>query len=80
MTEIIELFDNNHPTPLLKMWREEDEERLQKLKNPEIEMADTAVARKQALMKQQVMASRIDLSDDEWNQIVELWKRKWGGI
>ena len=51
MTEIIELFDNNHPTPLLKMWREEDEERLQKLKNPEIEMADTAVARKQALMK-----------------------------
>ena len=79
VTRIKEIFENNRPPPLLETWREEDEERLQKLKDPVVELADTAVGRKQALMKQRMMAGGINLSEDEWIQLEETRKRKQGG-
>jgi hypothetical protein len=52
VTRITEIFDSYCSPPLLGMWREENEERLRKLENPEIDLAkNTAVGRKSALMK-----------------------------
>lgn len=51
--------------------------KLQRLKRcSEIEMAITAVGRKQALMRQQFCAARADLLDDKFDQVVKLWTRK----
>jgi hypothetical protein len=41
-----------------------------------IELADTAFGRKQVLLKQQVMAARVDLSDNDWKELEDLRKRK----
>jgi hypothetical protein len=47
------------------------------LKCSEVDLADTAVGRKQELMGQQFRAAAgIDLPDDQFDQIVELRKRK----
>ena len=57
-------------------WTADDEGKLQSLKNAEIELADTAVGRKRELMLQQFRAGGVDLPDDEFDQIIELRKRK----
>jgi len=63
------------PAPI-EGWTADDEGKLQSLKNAEIELADTAVGRKRELMLQQFRAGGVDLPDDEFDQIIELRKRK----
>ena len=60
----------------IEEWTADDEGKLQRLKCSEIDLADTAVGRKKELMQQQFRAGGADLSDDEFNQIIELRKRK----
>ena len=73
-----DIFDNIRSPSAVKEWKACDKEKLNKLMMSEIELAITAYGRKQGLMKQQVMATGVDLSDNDWKQLEELWKRKRG--
>ena len=73
LTEVCQ--SNPVPAPI-EEWTADDEGKLQRLKCSEIDLADTAVGRKKELMRQQFRAGGADLSDDEFNQIIELRKRK----
>ena len=68
VTKMMETFDSNQSPPVHETWTAEDEERLNWLKNSEIDLADTELGRKQALMKHQVLTAGADLNDDEWGQ------------
>ena len=52
VSKMTEIFDSNRPPPVHEMWTAEDEERLNGLKNLEIDLADSALGRKQGLMEQ----------------------------
>ncbi len=41
-------------------------------------MEDTTVGRKKIVLEQQLSAAMLSMSPTKWNQLVELWKRKYG--
>jgi len=63
------------PAPI-EDWTADNEGKLQRLKCADIDLEDTALGRKQALMRLQFLAAGVDMPDDELDQIVELRKRK----
>ena len=74
--KLVEVCQSNPVPAPIEEWTADDEGKLQRLKCSEIDLADTAVGRKKELMRQQFRAGGADLSDDEFNQIIELRKRK----
>ncbi len=57
-------------------WTADDEGKLQRLKSSEINLADTALGRQQALLEQQFNAAALDMPDEMFDRYVELRKRK----
>ena len=76
VSKITEIFNNNKLPAAVREWKVDDEEKLSRLMTAKIELAETAFGRKQVLLKQQVMAARVDLSDNDWKELEDLWKRK----
>ena len=72
----METYQSNLVPAPIEDWTADDEGKLQRLKCDEIDLADSAVGRKQELMQQQFCAGGVDLPDDEFDQIIELRKRK----
>ena len=75
MKRIIE--SNPNPTPR-DLWKAENEERLQSLKEIEISLEDTAVGRKKIVLEQQLNAATLSMSPARWNALLEIRKQKWG--
>ena len=75
----MEIYESN-PVPVLpatiEEWTADDEGKLQRLKCSEIDVADTAVEGQQALMRHQFCAAGVELLDDKFDHIINLWKRK----
>ena len=57
-------------------WTADDEGKLQRLKSSEINLADTALGRQQALLEQQFNAAALDMPDEMFDRYMELRKRK----
>ena len=76
VSKITENFNNKKLPAAVREWKVNNEEKLNRLMAAKFELADTAFGRKQVLLKQQVMAARVDLSDNDWKELEDLWKRK----
>ena len=74
--KVMEIFQSNPVPAPLEEWTADDEGKLQRMKCADIDLEDTAVGRKKALMTLQFRAAGVDMPDDEFNQIIELRKRK----
>jgi hypothetical protein len=68
---------NPNPTPR-DLWKAENKERLQSLKEIEISLEDTAVGRKKIVLEQQLNAATLSMSPARWNALLEIRKQKWG--
>jgi len=74
--KLMEVHQSNLVPEPTEEWTADDEGKLQRLKCADIDLGDTAVGRKKALMRLQFRATGVDMPDDEFDQIVELRKRK----
>ena len=64
---------HNHLTPpVFDKWNDSDEEELIRLKTEEVDMSETALGRYAALMKRQTVASVLDFTDEEWENLQKL--------
>ncbi len=68
----IEILHNHRDPPEFTLWTAQDEEKLPKIKEKEIDVADTAFGWKVLLEKQKMLASIKHMDDDK---IVEVQKR-----
>ncbi len=58
----------------LDMWMAEDEERLAKIANKEIDMLETFLGRYAAVQKRNAVAAVLNFSAKEWDSLKALWK------
>ncbi len=77
--KLVEIFHSSQSRPSAEEWTAEEEETLQKLQDTNsIQLSDTAVGRQKAVIKQHVFAAGIDLSNEEWEELMELRRNKLG--
>ena len=74
--KLTEAYTSNQGTGVVEEWTAEDEGKLQQLKSSEVDLADTALGRKKALLEQQFNAAALDMPDEQFDCFVELRKRK----
>lgn len=55
--------------PVVHEWTDEDEERLMKIKNKEIDMSETYLGRYAAIQKRNAVAAILDFKDEEWEAV-----------
>jgi hypothetical protein len=83
------IFESNH-NPLqrncgqqrtknaCRIWRAENKEHPQNLKEMEISLEDTAVGRKKIVLEQQLNTATLSMSPMKWKELLEIQKQKWG--
>jgi hypothetical protein len=73
VAKLTESYNQSNLLPVpTKEWTTEDEGKLQQLKRSEVELADTALGRKKALMQLKFQAAGVDMPQDKFNRIVSL--------
>ncbi len=75
------IFAGGHVQPVVEEWTSDDENKLKEYSEAEVRTwGDTALGRKQQMLEQQTYAIGVAMSEDKFNNLVELRKRKLGEI
>ena len=67
-----ELRASNTPPPVLVGWTAEDEAKLERIADKEIDMLDTYLGRYAAMQKKNAVAAVLDFTDEEWESLKRL--------
>jgi hypothetical protein len=70
------IFAGGHVQPVVEEWTTDDENKLKEYLEAEVTLGDTALGRQQEMLEQQTFAIGLGMSDDKFNRLVELRKRK----
>ena len=70
------IFEGGHVPPVVEEWTTDDENKLKEYLEAEVTLGDTALCRQREMLEQQTYAIGIAMSEDKFNHLVELRKRK----
>ena len=70
------IFQDGHVQPVVEEWTSGDENKLKEYMEAEVTLADTALGRQREMMKQQLFSAGAALSEEDFNHLLEIRKRK----
>ena len=70
------IFAGGHVQPVVEEWTTDDENKLKEYLEAEVTLGDTALGRQREMLEQQTYAIGLAMSDEKFNHLAELRKRK----
>ncbi len=70
------IFEDGHVLPVVEEWTTDDENKLKEYLEAEVTLGDTALGRQREMLERQTYAIGLAMSEDKFNHLVELRKRK----